>query len=322
MQARARAHTNIAMVKYWGKKDQQLMLPQTDSLSLTLDKFYSDTAVEFDQRLTHDELFINGKKQPASGLTKVKRELDYVRQLAGKDLFARVQSVNHVPIAAGLASSASAFAALAAAASSAIGLDANRQELSRIARHGSGSATRSVFGGLVKWHAGDDDQSSFAEPVMENVDFGLEMMAILVDVHRKKISSSKGMQLSVSTSPYYSAWRTTVNQDMHSMEEAIHNRDIMAIGHIAEENAMRMHALTISADPSYTYFNAGSLKAMQLVHDLRNQGVNCYYTMDAGPNVKLIYDQQDREKIINQFSPVFGKDHIVVAKPGPGVQIL
>lgn len=318
----ARAHTNIALVKYWGKKDQQLILPQTDSLSLTLNEFYATTSVEFDPSLTTDQITIDQQPVTQAGQVKISRFLDIVRQMSGQQVYARVNSVNHVPMAAGLASSASAYAALATAAANAAGLQLDRRALSRLARRGSGSATRSIYGGLVEWHRGHDDQSSYAEPIMEQLDFGLEMIAILVNTKQKKVSSRSGMQTSVATSPYYSAWREVVQQDMQAMKQAIRARDINQIGHIAEENAMRMHALTLSADPAYTYFDAETLTAMDIIQDLRQHGIPAYYTMDAGPNVKVIYDQQYREPILAALTPHFGAERLIVSQAGPGVTIV
>ena len=157
---------------------------------------------------------------------------------------------------------------------------------------------------------------------MENVGFDIEMLAILIDTKQKKISSRSGMQSSVETSPFYPAWCEVVAHDMVAMKQAIQNHDIDQIGHLAEENAMRMHALTLSADPDYTYFDGGTIQAMNLIKGLRNQGVNCYYTMDAGPNVKVIYNQRDRERIINALAPSFGVNNLVVAQPGPGAHLL
>lgn len=318
----ARAHTNIALVKYWGKKDQELIIPQTDSLSLTLNEFYADTGVEFDSELKSDHIQIDGQRVTGHAASKVTTFLNLVRQLSGQSNYAHVVSVNHVPMSAGLASSASAFAALATAASKAAGMDLNRRELSRLARRGSGSATRSIFGGLVEWHRGHDDATSFAEPIMENVDFGIEMMAILIDTKEKKISSRFGMQSSVETSPYYPAWRKVVAQDMTAMKAAIQAQDISRIGAIAEENALRMHALTLSADPGFTYFDGQTIQAIEAINDLRSQGISCYYTMDAGPNVKVIYDQKDRKKIYQFLGRIFGSERLVVSQPGPGVKII
>lgn len=319
--ATAKAHTNIALVKYWGKKDQDLILPQTDSLSLTLDEFYTTTTVHFDDRLDRDIVSINGDELSDQAAEKVHHFLDIVRHLSGQTAFARVESQNHVPTAAGLASSASAFAALAGAASTAAGLNLSRRDLSRLARRGSGSATRSIYGGLVEWQRGHDDATSYAKPLMEQVDFGIEMLAILVDTKKKKVSSRFGMQQSVTTSPYYRVWPEVVAHDMVAIKEAIKAADIDAIGKIAESNALRMHALTLSADPGFTYFDSDTLKAMRAVQALRDRGINCYYTMDAGPNVKVIYDRQNRQAIYDALAAQFGTDRLVVSKPGPGIQI-
>lgn len=319
--ATAKAHTNIALVKYWGKKDQDLIIPQTDSLSLTLNEFYTTTTVNFDNHLTSDLVAIDQHILSKKEAQKVAHVLDIVRQLSGIKSFARVDSINHVPTAAGLASSASAFAALAGAASVAAGLNLSSRDLSRLARRGSGSATRSIYGGLVEWQKGTDDDSSFAQPVLEIVDFPIEMLAVLVDTKKKKVSSRSGMQSSVETSPYYDAWRQVVANDMVAIKKAIKAKDIDQIGHIAEENALRMHALTFSADPGFTYFNGETLTIIKAVEDLRNQGVNCYYTMDAGPNVKVIYDRGNRNKIVEELSNIVGPERLVVSQPGPGIKI-
>ncbi len=319
--ATAKAHTNSALVKYWGKKDQDLIIPQTDSLSLTLNEFYTTTTVNFDNYLTSDLVAIDQHILSKKEAQKVVHVLDIVRQLSGIKSFARVDSINHVPTAAGLASSASAFAALAGAASTAAGLNLSSRDLSRLARRGSGSATRSIYGGLVEWQKGTDDDSSFAQPVLENVGFPIEMLAVLVDTKKKKVSSRSGMQSSVETSPYYDAWRQVVANDMVAIKKAIKAKDIDQIGHIAEENALRMHALTFSADPGFTYFNGETLTIIKAVEDLRNQGVNCYYTMDAGPNVKVIYDRENRSKIVEELSNIVGPERLVVSQPGPGIKI-
>lgn len=319
--ATAKAHTNIALVKYWGKRDQQLILPETDSLSLTLDEFYTTTSVEFDDQLNSDRVAINGQVLDDQASQKVHKFLDLVRQRSGQTAYANVESTNHVPTAAGLASSASAFAALAGAASTAAGMHLDRRDLSRLARRGSGSATRSIYGGLVEWQRGHDDLTSYAKPIMEDVPFNIEMLAILIDTKKKKVSSRYGMQQSVTTSPYYKVWPEIVAHDMQAVKAAIKAEDIDAIGRIAESNALRMHALTLSADPGFTYFNSDTLTAMNAVRALRENGINCYFTMDAGPNVKVIYDQRNRRPIYDALAEQFGPDRLVVAKPGPGIQI-
>ncbi|WP_143461990.1 diphosphomevalonate decarboxylase [Levilactobacillus enshiensis] len=316
----ARAHTNIALVKYWGKADTDLIIPQTSSLSLTLDQFYTDTTVQFDEHLAADEITVNHHLLSPIAGQKVHKILNLVREQTQRTSFARVTSINHVPTAAGLASSASAFAALAGAASRAAGLDLDRTALSRLARRGSGSATRSIFGGFVEWQAGHDDASSFAIPFEETVDWPIAMVALVLDARRKKVSSRQGMQNSVTTSPYYAAWKDVVAHDLAAIKPAIRAHDFTTTGEILEANAMRMHALTLSAQPPYSYFNGDTLVAMQTVQRLREAGIACYYTLDAGPNVKVFCQVADLPTITQHFAQQFGAQNVIVAHPGPGIQ--
>ena len=317
----AKAHTNIALVKYWGKKDAALMLPQNGSISLTLDHFYTQTSVTFDAHLSADQVYFNHQLLPAAKAARISRFLDLVRHRSGQATFATVQTENHVPTSAGLASSASGFAALAGAASRAAGLRLDAAGLSRLARRGSGSATRSIFGGFVEWHDGHDDQSSYAEVLQDPVNWDIQMIAVVLKATQKPISSTDGMARVVATSPYYPAWVTTAETDLKRMRQAIIARDLTAVGQIAETNAMRMHALNLSADPAFNYFTADTLTAIQAVSDLRSHGINCYYTLDAGPNVKIICAGQDTNVIMTRLQQHFDADQLIVAKPGPGITI-
>ena len=318
----ARAHTNIAFLKYWGKKDVKLILPYNDSISLTLDRFYTDTSVDFDQSLDHDEIFVDEKPLTGSGVKRVKNVLDLVRHLSGISNFAKVQSTNHVPSTAGLASSASAFAALAAASTKAAGLNLSNRQLSIIARHGSGSASRSIFGGFVQWHAGHDDQSSYAEPIQENVDWDINLITVLINTAQKKVSSTNGMQSVVETSPFYPAWVKNAQADVKPMKTAILNQNLATLGELAEQSAMRMHATTFGAVPSFTYFQPQTLAILSAVRNMRKQGVECYSTVDAGPNVKIICASSDNEFIMHELNQIVSAKQLVVCKPGPGITYL
>lgn len=315
----ARAHTNIALIKYWGKQDKDLIIPYNSSLSLTLEHFYTDTTVTFDDTLSEDIFFLNDEQKNDQ---KVSHFLDIVRNKAQKNIFARVESTNHVPTSAGLASSASAYAALALAASSAIGLELTKRELSRLARRGSGSASRSIFGGLVEWEKGHNDEDSFAMPIEETVDWDIQMIAIMINSNQKEVDSRSGMQHSVDTSPFYHEWVRSSEHDLIEMKKAISEKNLDKVGQIAENNAMKMHATTLSANPSFTYFNPDSIRAMDAVKALRKSGITCYFTMDAGPNVKIICSKAETPYILNKLSPLFGKDNLLVAKPGPGAMII
>ncbi|MDQ8767307.1 diphosphomevalonate decarboxylase, partial [Streptococcus ruminantium] len=181
----ARAHTNIALIKYWGKRDKELFLPKNSSLSLTLAAFYTDTKVIFDTALTADEFYLNEKLQNEKEIFKISRFLDLFREYIGERTFARVESLNFVPTAAGLASSASAFAALALATTTALGINLSPAQLSTFARKGSGSSTRSLFGGFVEWDMGTSSEDSMAHPI-DDADWDIGMLVLAVDTGPKK----------------------------------------------------------------------------------------------------------------------------------------
>lgn len=320
MKAKARAHANIALIKYWGKSDEGLSLPNNSSLSLTLDKFYTETEVEFKEDLLDDVFYLNGKRDDIT-LTKVSKFLDLFRKAKGFKTKAVVKSVNYVPTAAGLASSASAFAALAAAANKASGLNLSKQELSTYARKGSGSATRSIYGGLVEWQKGSSDKTSYAIKIDE-ADWDLAMVIVIVNREEKKLSSRQGMKQTVATSPFYSLWPKACKQDLIDIKVAIKNKDLKTMGEISERNALMMHATMMAANPPIIYFQAKTLMVMNEVEKLRSEGVLAYYTMDAGPNVKILCKLSEAAYIKTRLSNNFDKDDIVVSGVGCGVKII
>ncbi|MGF3182676.1 diphosphomevalonate decarboxylase [Facklamia sp. P12934] len=316
--ANFQAHTNIALIKYWGKRNQDLMLPVTSSLSLTLEAFYTQTQVHFSKSYDEDQFILNDQTQSIQERQKISRFLDPFRQIKNTNLKARVISYNHVPTAAGLASSASAFAALACACNEALNLNLSQEELSIMARFGSGSASRSLFGGFVEWEKGqgEDSQSSFAR-AFDDADWDIGMIALVVNHKAKKFSSRQAMQHTIETSPFYALWAEEVAKDLALIKAAIKARDIQKIGQIAEHNAMKMHATMLAANPSFSYFQAESLKAMEAVRQLRKTGLTAYFTMDAGPNVKIICPYSQIPAIQEKLRQDFHPQTIIVSRPGP-----
>lgn len=321
--AKYRAHTNIALIKYWGKRNQKLFLPVTDSLSLTLKEFYTETQVYFSKDLKEDQFVLDQKMQDSKATTKVSLFVDKFRQLAGTDQRVLVNSQNFVPTAAGLASSASAFAALASALNAALDLNLSLQELSILARQGSGSASRSLFGGFVHWHKGqgDDSASSYAEKIDE-ADWDIAMLVVILNKGVKMMSSRVAMQHTIETSPFYQLWPQEVAKDLQAIKQAIQAQDIKQLGEIAEHNAMKMHATMLAANPSFSYFEADSLLAMNLVRQLREKGFPAYFTMDAGPNVKIICPLSQAENMRQELLKHFTPQQLVITAPGPGPQAL
>lgn len=314
-----RAHTNIALIKYWGKRDRQLFLPMTSSLSLTLDAFYTDTRVSIDSSLDQDQFILNGQVQSPAETQKIKRFIDLFRQESSIQAPLLVDSTNHVPTAAGLASSASAFSALGLCLNDLLDLKMDVRTLSTYVRQGSGSASRSLFGGFVLWHAGQgsDSASSYSEPI-DPADWDIHMVVIAINKGSKAISSRQGMEHTIQTSPFYQLWPAEVAKDLAKMQSAIKARDFESLGRIAEHNAMKMHATMLAANPSFSYFQPETMTAIHLVQALRQDGIPCYLTMDAGPNVKILCQSANIPKIQQAFSQYFRPDQIIVAHPGPG----
>ncbi|MEN2667650.1 diphosphomevalonate decarboxylase [Listeria aquatica] len=319
MKVTAVAHTNIALIKYWGKRDEKLILPSNSSLSITLDKFFTETTFEWDDSQKKDVLVLNGVEREDA---KVQRYLDVLRSEFGIASRAVIHSENHVPTAAGLASSASAFAALAVAASASLARNDSKMELSRLARLGSGSASRSIFGGLAIWQKGEntDGSDSYAVPFESELTNQLAVVVAIVSDQPKKISSRDGMKQTVQTSPFFGEWTKTAELDLELIKKAFAHSDFTQVGEILEHNAMKMHATTLSANPPFTYFSQESLLVMEAVRKLRADGIEAYFTMDAGPNVKIVCLKQDEEKVAGRVEPLVGR--VLICHAGEGAKVI
>ncbi|WP_163971416.1 diphosphomevalonate decarboxylase [Oceanobacillus halotolerans] len=325
MKATAKAHTNIALIKYWGKRDESLILPMNNSLSLTLDGFYTTTTVEFRDNLKADQFYLNDKPITGPEYTRVTKFMDLIRGYAEKpSIYAVIQSINHVPTAAGFASSASGFAALAAAATRALEMDLSNQALSRITRQGSGSACRSILGGFVEWEQGEkeDGSDSYAVQVAPPDHWDIRVAAVVLSSKMKKVSSRKGMKRTVETSPFYSSWVDSIPHDLKQIKEAIHVRDFETVGRIAEANCLRMHATTLGANPPFTYWHDTTMAVMQTVKDMRDKGIPAYFTIDAGPNVKVIYLPENEAEVEKTLRTIPGVTDVRLSRSGQGVTYL
>ncbi|EME8246923.1 diphosphomevalonate decarboxylase [Enterococcus faecium] len=320
---KARAYTNIALIKYWGKKNEELILPMNNSLSLTLDAFYTETEVIFSDSYMVDEFYLDGTLQDEKATKKVSQFLDLFRKEAGLSLKASVISQNFVPTAAGLASSASGLAALAGACNTALKLGLDDLSLSRFARRGSGSACRSIFGGFVEWEKGHDDLSSYAKPVpSDSFEDDLAMVFVLINDQKKEVSSRNGMRRTVETSSFYQGWLDSVEGDLYQLKQAIKTKDFQLFGETMERNGLKMHGTTLAAQPPFTYWSPDSLKAMDAVRQLRKQGIPCYFTMDAGPNVKVLVENSHLSEVQETFTKLFSKEQVITAHAGPGIAII
>jgi len=318
----ARACANIALVKYWGKRDAALNLPAAGSLSLTLAALVTETTVSFDAALAQDSLELDGGAADAS---RVAPFLDLVRAAAGISAHARVISANHFPTASGLASSASGYAALALAATRAAGLQLEPRELSILARRGSGSAARSIFGGFVRMHAGTraDGSDAFATPIETSMHERVRMVIAIVGGGVPKTHGSRdAMEHCAATSPLYAAWLACVPGDLETAEAAIARGDVQALGELAEANALAMHASAIAARPAIIYWQPATLALLAAVRDLRARGVAAWATMDAGPHVKVLTTAADADAVSTSLRAVSGVTSTMISTAGGAAELV
>lgn len=322
--ATAVAHPNLALIKYWGKRDDELVLPHTGSLSLTLDVFPTRTTVALDPSREADALVLNGEEVQGVALERVQQFLDLVRDQAGRTEKAAVTSQNSVPTGAGLASSASGFAALATAAAAAYGLDTDTRSLSRLARRGSGSACRSVVQDLVVWHPGqghgpEADAASYAEQVPGP---RLAMVIAVVSAQQKAVSSRVAMKETIRTSPFFSGWVSSTTQDLQEMVAALAAQDYTAVGRLTESNALRMHAAINGNRPPVRYLSPVSTEVFDAIEALREQGLEVYGTADAGPNVAVLCRDEDLERTHQALAQRFPQLTLIPARSGPGAHLV
>lgn len=318
--SRARANSNIALIKYWGKEDENLIIPMNSSLSMTLDCFYTETEVYFDRNLEEDSFYLDGKRQKGRSLERVVSFIDLFREKSKVKDRVVVKSINHVPTAAGLASSASGFAALGGALNDLMGLNFDARTLSTYIRQGSGSASRSVFGGFVQWNKGESSSTSYAEKIDDGI-WDIAMVIVVVNNRKKEISSTLGMERTVKTSPFYSGWVENASLDIEDIKIAIKNKDIDQVGEIAERNALMMHGTMLGAKPPILYWQKETVEVMEIVKELRKEGLSCYYTMDAGPNVKILCRKSEQKIIEERLQKSFDKDKIILSGIGKGLTL-
>jgi len=301
--ASAYAPSNIALSKYWGKREASFNLPVTGSLSISLAEHGTRTSLSVVDAPQH-QVILNGAQvdQGQGFAVKICQWLDRVLPA---QLKLRVDTLNTVPTAAGLASSASGFAALTLATDQLMGWHLPQSQLSALARLGSGSASRSLWHGFVKWQVGvqDDGSDSVAFPLDQQWP-QLRIGLLTVSSQSKAVSSRDGMARTTATSALYKQWPQQAEQDMLTIEKAIQQGDFEQMAQCAEHNAMSMHATMAAAWPPLVYWQPESLNQMQKVWHLRQQGLPLYLTMDAGPNLKLLFEAQHQADVQSAFPEV------------------
>lgn len=326
MIGKATACANIALAKYWGKCDEALNLPAVASVSVTLDALVTETTVTRDAALASDHVTLDDVVHEGAAARKVTALLDLVRAHAQLDgaaaRYARVVSHNHFPAASGLASSASGFAALAAAGARAYGLSLTDAELSALARRGSASASRSIFGGFVELPAGVVGDATLSARALHPPDWwDVRVVIAMVTRAPKAVASRAGMRETARTSPYWSAWLACAPGYVHAIREGLAHRDLEAVGAAMEASTFAMHASAWAAVPAVRYIRGVTLDLLDRVEALRREGVGAWATMDAGPHVKVLCAGVDASRVESMMRSSPGVVDVRVARPGAGIVV-
>jgi diphosphomevalonate decarboxylase len=319
--AKAAAHPNIAFIKYWGNQNHELRIPANGSLSMNLEGLDTKTTVSFDTDLDQDQLVLNGEPVGNEALDRVSSLLDRVRELGEIKTKAHVLSENNFPTGTGIASSASAFAALTLASVTALGLCLSEKELSQLARTGSGSASRSIPGGFVEWRAGTDHDSSFAETIAPQEHWDLVDFIVLVSKEHKKTGSSQGHRIADS-SPLQKVRVADAKRRLDICRQALLEKNFQDFAEIVELDSNMMHSVMMTSDPPLYYWQPATLEIMAAVQSWRSEGLQVCFTIDAGPNLHLICPAEASQAVKRKLGALVNVKSILTCTPGGPARLL
>lgn len=320
LKATAVAPSNIAFIKYWGKKDEILRLPENGSVSVSLSNLLTKTTVEFSSEYQTDKIIIN-KAEDKKEARRVINHLDRIRDLAHINEKSKVVSSNNFPASSGLASSASGFAALTLAATKATGLSLTEKELSVLARIGSGSACRSIPNGIVEWKEGKDSDTSYAFSIFPPHHWAIGIIVAIVKGEKKEVGSTDGMKL-VNTSPFFKERLLNIEWKIKKIKQLIKEKNFPLFGELLEAEALELHAITLTTRPAIIYWQPGTIKVMKLVQKARSEGLLGYFTIDAGPHVYIICEKKNVSGLVKRLRGIEEVRNIIVNEPGEGARIV
>ena len=303
------AHPNFALCKYWGKSNTRDNTPSVPSLSITLDSLSTDTTISQSE---HDNAVLNGHSDE-----RIITHIDRLRASYPLPPVA-IHTQNNFPTAAGLASSASGFAALVTGLNHAFSWNLTREKLSELARQASASAARSIFGGFVGLKG--PDYTAYQVAPAEHWD--LSVVIAITSTAEKRISSMEGMQLSAKTSPYYRTWVESAEADYQQAERAVEARDFQSLAEVSERSCFKMHAVMQTTQPALLYWNAATVHAMHTVMDLRQSGTPVFFTIDAGPQLKAVCESSAAASVARSLQDVPGVIETRTVGLGEGARII
>ncbi len=322
MKATAKSPANIAFIKYWGKTDLKSRVPENNSVSMCLSDLYSLCTVEFRKDLKIDEIeFKNEAVVKTKEKERIVRVLERVRKLGKVKWKAKVVTENNFPKATGIASSASGLSAVTVAALGALGMKMSEKEVSKLARLASGTASRSIPDGWVEWMKGTGSGDSYSKQIFP-VDWWQVSDVVGVVTHKmKKVSSTKGHVLA-NTSPFYKTRIQGMKEKVKKIKQLIKKRDFSSFGRLVEAEALNMHAICITSKPAIIYWNEITIKVMKEVMRWREEGLESYFTIDAGPSVHVICEEKNAKEVAKRLRRVEGMKRAVINRPGVGARLL
>lgn len=323
MKSSAIAHSNIALIKYWGRSpdhDPNLNIPSNDSVSMTKHGLTRDmhlqthTTIDFSDAYEEDTAILEGEVLIGKKMKRILIVVNPLRGYANIDYNFKMMSTNDFPTQAGLASSASGFAALAIATVDALGIHFSKEEISMCARLGSGSAARSIHGGFVYWHKGNSHETSYAEKICGPDEFDMNAVIAIVHEGKKDVTSDVGHE-SAYTSPFNEVRIKKSQEQAKGIRKAILNDDFSEVGKIAEENCKYMHAVMMTSDPPLFYWHPDTLKLIKSIQRIRKEGLECYFTIDAGPNVHCLCRPEDIYELQKMLEKMECINKTILVKP-------
>lgn len=322
MTATAEAQPNIALIKYWGKRDVARNIPAVGSISITLSSLRARTSVSKSDG-AKDSFELNGRHEVAPAL-RVRGCLEQLREAGGitSQALAVASDVNF-PVAAGLASSAAGFAALVRAADAELETRLDTLALARIAGAASGSAARSLYGGFVRLRPPTDSSADIdVETLVAASHWPLEVVVAITDTGPKDVGSTEAMIRSAETSPYYEAWLATQDADLNAAARLVELREFEQLAHLAETNCLKMHALTLSSTPWIVYFNAATVALIHAVRELRARGTGVFFTVDAGPQLKAVCLPGEGATVARTLEAIAGVKSVIRVGLGDGARVV
>ncbi len=319
MRATAQAPSNIAFVKYWGRKDEVLRLPENGSISMNLSTLLTTTTVEFGD-FENDHVSFNGKIEDLENNRAIKH-IDRIRKLANLHKKVKIVTENNFPTGTGLSSSASGFAALTLAGVSAAGLKLSKKDLSILARQGSGSACRSIPDGFVEWKDGNTSDESFAESIFSPDHFGIADVIAVVSTERKFLATSEG-QKSARSGIFFEKRLEGIPEKINKVKKLIGEKNFSEFGDLVEREALEFHSILFTSNPPLFYWTPGTVAVMKYVQGLRREGLECYFTINTGQDVHVICKKEDADKVEVKLKEIPEVIRTITNFPATGAQLV